>query len=330
MRRIRPRHVLHAVALVVGAVVLGFSIEHLGREGFESAMLRTGLVGFAALAAIDFASLLCDAAGVYSFVRPNAEISFARVFVAQASGLAINRLTPGNSLGEPIKVTMLMAHVPRSAAVSAIVLFNVANYVVAVGAIAIGVSLTLLMLDLPMRAEVVVLAVTVILAALMVGLIRLTHRGALATLVRVGRRLRLLSTARAERWRDKLSDIDAHLQQFGDRATRRALIFVALSRLLNMAGGVVILAAAGHELTGALVLGTMSVGILISWISSVIPLGLGLADGSTYALYGALGASPGAGLEFAMINRVRTVVLASIGLVVMALSHVFDRATHDR
>jgi len=330
VRRIRPRHVIHAVALGVGAVVLAFSIEHLGREGFAHAILGTGLVGFAALAAIDLVSLVCDAAAVYCFVRPNAEIRFARVFVAQASGLAINRLTPGNSLGEPIKVTMLMAHAPRSAAVSAIVLFNVANYVVAVGAIAIGVSLTLLMLDLPLRAQIVVLVVTVILVVLMVGLIRLTHRGALATLVRVGRRLRLLSVARAERWRDKLSEIDAHLQRFGDDATRRALVFVALSRLLNMAGGVVILVVVGHELTGALVLGTMSVGILITWISSVIPLGLGLADGSTYALYGALGSSPGGGLEFAMINRVRTVVLASIGLTVMAASHVFDRATHDR
>jgi hypothetical protein len=218
-----------------------------------------------------------------------------------------------------------MAHVPASAAVPAIVMFNVSSYVVAVGMIAIGVPITLLSLDLPGRADIAVLIVTALLVVAVSGLVVLARRGALATLLHAARRIRILSAARAERLEKRLSAIDTNIRRFGDAATRRALIFVIGSRLLNMSGALVILIATGVELTVPMVVGTLSVGILITWISNVIPLGLGLADGGNYALYGVLGGSPGAGLEFAMINRVRTVVLASMGLTVMAIANVIDR-----
>src|SRR5688572_5575320 len=112
--RPRGRHVLHAVALVVGLVALAFLIDQVGWSGIAGAIADTG-AWFVAIAAIDLASLFCDAAGVYCFLRPLAPITYRRVLVAQASGLAINRLTPGNSLGEPIKITMLMEHVPEAA-----------------------------------------------------------------------------------------------------------------------------------------------------------------------------------------------------------------------
>jgi hypothetical protein len=102
-----------------------------------------------------------------------------------------------------------------------------------------------------------------------------------------------------------------------------------MSRALTMFGGIVILIATGTELTPALVFAQLSIAIIITWASNVVPLGIGLADGGNYALYGALGASPAAGLEFAMINRVRTVVLATMGLTVMMIANLFDRATRE-
>jgi uncharacterized protein (TIRG00374 family) len=320
----RARHVLHVIALIVGAVALAILIDRLGREGFERVILDTGR-WFLVIAAIDLLSVFCDAGGVYCFVRPLAKISYLRVFAAQASGIAINRLTPGNSLGEPIKVTMLMAHVPEAAAVSAIVMFNVASYLVAVCAIAIGVAITLLSVDLPGHLGALVMAVTLVMLALVTGLVMLARRGALSSILRLGRRIRVLSEARAERLGKRLAEIDGNIRHFGDASTRRALLCAAGSRALNMTGALVILISSGVELTVPLVAGTLSVGILITWISNVVPLGLGIADGGNYALYGALGATPGSGLEFAMINRVRVVVLASMGMMVMAISNAVVR-----
>ncbi len=320
----RARHVLHVIALVVGAVALAILIERLGRAGFERVIFDTGR-WFLVIAAVDLASVFCDAGGVSCFVRPLAPISYFRVFAAQASGMAINRLTPGNSLGEPIKVTMLMAHVPEAAAVSAIVMFNLSSYLVATSVIAIGVVVMVLSIDLPGHGDIVILAVTAGILSAVIGLVVLARRGALATLLRGGRRIRVLSEARAERWGARLAEIDVNIRRFGGPATRRALVFAIAGRLLNMSGALIILIATGVDLTVPLVAGVLSVGILITWISNVVPLGLGISDGGNYALYGVLTASPDAGLEFAMINRVRTVVLASMGLIVMALANVVDR-----
>jgi hypothetical protein len=247
------------------------------------------------------------------------------VFAAQASGLAINRLTPGNSMGEPVKVTMLVEHVPVPAAISAIVMFNLATISIAIAALVVGVPLTFLVLDLPARAQVAVWIATAVLVVIAALLLVLARRGAFATLVGGARRLGMISEERATRWRDRAAAIDAQVRQFGRPGSRRGIAFVFASRCLNWAGTIVVMIAAGVPLTAPLVLANLSVGILITWLSNVIPLGLGIADGTNYALYGALGSSGPVGLVFTMINRVRTVVLAGMGLTVMGLASLFDR-----
>ena len=319
------RTVFHAATLLAGSGALVFLVHRLGWDGMRRAILGTG-AWFAVIAAIDVASVLCDAAGIYRFVAPHAPISYRRVLAAQASGLAINRLTPGNSLGEPIKITMLMAHVPEAAAVSAIVLFNLAAYLVAIATIVVGAGVTLLTLDLPSRVQLVVVIALAAMTLAVAGLVALAQHGALALPIRTLRRIRVVSAARAGRWTDRIAAIDANVRGFGDASTRRALPFVIASRLLNMAGSVVIFVAADIPLTASLVIGTLSVGILVTWLSNAIPLGLGLADGGNFALYDVLGASPDAGLAFTMINRVRTVVLAAMGLIVMAIANLTSRA----
>lgn len=320
----RLRHVLHGLALAVGGVALGVLLHAMGWERVRATLAGVGL-WFVVMAAIDLASVACDAGGVHSFLRTHAPASYGRVFVAQASGLAINRLTPGNSLGEPIKVTMLMASVPRDAAISAIVMFNAATIFVAIAAIVIGVPATVLLSELPPQAELVVWIATGVLAAFATLLAIVLRRGAIGTVLGASARLGLLSSERAARWSASLSAIDASVRQLGRPGARRGFVFCVGSRLLNWSGTLAILIAADIPLDAPLVVAVLSVGILITWISNVIPLGLGLADGGNYALYGVLGATASTGLDFTMINRMRTCVLAMMGLVVMAAASALDR-----
>ncbi len=324
--RLSRRHLVHIAALVIGLLALAFLLDQVGIVGIQDAVLATG-AWFAVIAAIDLISVFSDAAALHSFIRPLAPIAYLRVFAAQASGLAINRLTPGNSLGEPIKVTMLMANVPEAAAVAAVVLFNMTTMIVAVSAIVIGVPLTLLMLDLPSQVELVVMIVTALLLGVVIGVVLLARKGALASLIDGIASIRIISAARATRWQLRIAAIDDNVRRFGDASTRRALGFVILSRMLNWTGTVVILHVADVPLTAPLVIGMLSVGILVTWMSNVIPLGLGLADGGNYLLYKVLGSAPVAGLAFAMINRLRTCLLASMGLTVMAIASLVDRQT---
>jgi uncharacterized protein (TIRG00374 family) len=308
--------------LVVGVVALGFVLDHLGWSGARRVVVGTG-IWFAVIAVIDLASMMCDAFAVQGFLRAKIDISYWRVFGAQASGLAINRLTPGNSLGEPVKVTMLSRYVATEQAVSAIVMFNLTTIYLGIAAIVVGVPVTALTLDLPERITQVVWISLGVLIAIAIGLAVLVRRGALSTLVGALSTLHIISATRAERWRAKVQTIDERLRELG--GLRRGLIGVVGSRVFNWLGTLAILYAADIPFTAPLVVAMLSVGILISWLSNVLPLGLGLADGTNYALYGLLGASPEAGLVFTMVNRLRTVVLAFMGLGIMAIANAMHR-----
>ena len=319
---------LHVLALIAGAIAFGVLLDRIGWEAMERAVVGAGW-WFLWIALIDLAAVCCDAAGVYCFVRAEAPAAYGRVFAAQASGIAINRLTPANSLGEAIKVTMLVGHVPKTVAVSAIVKFNLATLYVALAVVVLGVPLTLFTLDLPARVELAVWIGTAILLGLAGALALLLRRGALATLIGALRALGVVGPVRAERWTVRVAALDASIQSFGDPWARRGVLAVAASRVLHFVATVAVLRAAAVPLDAPVVIAMLSVGIVVTWASNIVPLGIGLADGTNYFLYGALGASPVAGLAFTMVNRTRTCVLAAMGLAVMLLANLLDRGSKE-
>ena len=326
--RYRASAIFNGVVLVIGVAGFAFVVHRLGWAGMRHAVLGVG-AWFAVIAVIDLCSALCDAFGIHGFLRPKVRISYWRVFAAQISGIAINRLTPGNSLGEPVKVTMLVRAVPVDTAVSSIVMFNLTTIYVGIAAIVLGVPLTALMLDLPQRVAMIVWIGLAILVAIAIAIAVLVRRGAIGTLIGALVALHVISGERGERWRTRIASIDARLRSIGDARSSglyRGLAGVLGSRVLNGLGTVVVLHAADIPLTAPLVIASLSVGILVTWMSNVVPLGLGLADGTNYMLYGLLGAAPVAGLLFTMVNRLRTVVLALLGLSVMAIAN----ALHQR
>jgi uncharacterized protein (TIRG00374 family) len=308
----------HIVILILGCVGITIAVYQLGEDGMDR-VLSTGW-WFALIAAFDLAGTCCDAFAIHGFLRPRQRVSYWAVFAAQASGIAINRLTPGNSLGEPVKVTMLTGqHVPTSLAVSSIVMFNLASMYVGIAALVIGVPITAAVLDLPREVAVTVWVVTgllVVAAALVIVIVR---RGAVMTLIDAISGLRFVNRERAKRWREKIADIDARVRQM--QGLGRGLAGVVGSRIFNWCGTIAVMYAADIPLSPSLVVAALSVGVIVTWIANIVPLGLGIADGANYVLYGVLGATQNAGLVFTMINRLRTVVLALMGLLVMAIAH---------
>jgi uncharacterized membrane protein YbhN (UPF0104 family) len=316
------------VPLVGGAIAVAFVLQHLGWCTLREAVITTGS-WFAVVAVIDALAMACDAWAICGFVRHHSEISYWRVLVAQATGYAVNRVTPGSSLGEPIKVGLLMADIPRSVAISSIVLYNLATIMVGVVAIAIG-TVALIALGLP-GAEIVIWVSSSVLFIAMIAALVLVRRGLFTTLLSAATFIGLVGAARAAGWRVRFAEIDGQLRWFGDRASWRSLGFVCASRALNWLGTIALVRALGTPLSAPIVIGVTSLGILISWTSNLMPLGLGIADGGTYELYGVLGASPEAGLAFAMVNRARGCLLALVGLAIYAVStYLSGRRISDR
>ena len=102
-------------------------------------------------------------------------------------------------------------------------------------------------------------------------------------------------------------------------------MFVLISQIFSYTSTLVIMVAVGVHLTPSLVVGVLSVGVLVTWVSSVVPLGLGLADGGNYALYTILGAGGVHGMLVTMLARARTVTIAILGLGAMAVINAHAR-----
>ena len=310
---------------VLGLVVVTYA---LGWDGMRRAIVGVG-GWFAVIALIDIAGTLCDALAVHGLVRGQAPLPYLRAFVAQISGLAINRLTPGNALGEPVKVAILVRdEIPTGTAVSAIMMFNVLTTLCAIAGIVAGVPLTLLLVDLPGPAVRLMWIGAVLVLVGAVVIVLLVRRGVLRMLVTALARVRAVSSERAKRWQAVVAPIDERVRAISElrgAGLVRGVTGVVGSRLFNWLGTVVVLHAAEIPLHPPLVIAMLSVGILVSWMSNVVPLGMGLADGTNYALYGLLGASPVAGLLFTMVNRLRTIVLALCGLTVMTIANALRR-----
>jgi len=199
------------------------------------------------------------------------------------------------------------------------VMFNLATYGVAITAIVIGAPLALIFVDLSAGARVAVMIATGLLVLLVLVFVALARRGLLRIVLAGLRRVRLLSEARAVAWTARVAPIDLRIRELW-RTGQRGIAMAGLSRLLNWGGTLVVMYACDVPLTAPLVITMLSVGILVTSISNVFPLGLGIADSTNYALYGALGSSGPVGLLFTMVNRTRTVVLALLGLGVMTLA----------
>ncbi len=326
-------HVFNLIMLGGGAVALAVMMHALGWANTRTVFENVG-DWYLLILALDLAGMALDAGAIHSFMRPEARmVSYWRVFAAQASGRAINIFVPGGVVGEATKVTMLMSHAPRDRVVSSILLFNLATFYISVTIVLVGVPITALVVDLPRELTIVVWLGLAILVPLAIALAVVIHRGAITTLTSGLRALRIVSAERAARWKAKLVELDRHLRELQSNAspgTRLALALLAGSRVIAWLASITVLAAVGVHLRLTLVVGVLSVGVLISWVSALIPFGLGIADGGNYALFGALGASGANGVFVTLLNRARTLAVALFGLVIMAIAHTANRISIAR
>jgi hypothetical protein len=320
--------IFNVVMFLVGGCALAWMLRTTSWPELEQVIVGVGAWA-GLIICLDLIALCLDAAAWHAFMRPEARmVPYWRVLGAWASGRAINVLTPFGALGEATKVTMLMNHAPRSRVLSSIVLLNVTALYFSVTVMLIGIPITLLLIELPDAVKVLVGIGVAVIIPLMVALGFVIQRGAMATMVSTLRRVRLISADRATAWKQKLKEVDRHIRELHTHrsaGTRAGFIFVLISKLVTYTSTISLIHAVGVPVSVPLIIGVVSVGVLIQWISSVVPLGLGLADGGNFVLYNLLGATGEQGLFVTMLNRARSFTVALLGLVIMAAMSVLDR-----
>jgi hypothetical protein len=186
---------------------------------------------------------------------------------------------------------------------------------------------------LPRELAIVVWIALAVLIPLVIALGVIIHRGAIGTAAGALRRVKILSAARVASWQKQIESLDAHLKELhSDQSpgTRAGLAILLVSRLVAWTATATVLHAVGVSLSPTVLVGVLSVGVLISWVSALVPFGLGVADGSNYALFDVLGASGAHGLFVTMLGRARSIAIALIGLAMMGLTHAANRVSIAR
>jgi uncharacterized membrane protein YbhN (UPF0104 family) len=331
--RSRAATIFNIVMMVAGGVGLWLILRNHGWTEFRTMLANVGW-WFAVVLGLELASLCMDAAALHTFMRPEARmVSYWRVLAANASGRAINVLTPGGALGEPTKLTLLSTHAPKARALSSLVLFNLSIAYIAVMMMLVGVPITLLALDVPHGVKVMVGIGLAVIVPTMVALAVIIQRGMVTTFVAWMRHIRVIDRERETKWRERLVEVDRHIRELHKNrsaGTWKGFFWVIGSKIVSWASSITLVAAVGVSLSPLLVIGVLSVGILIGWVSQVVPMGLGLQDGGNYALFGILGATGPQGLLVAMLQRARSISIAILGLGAMAAIQIYNRFEQAR
>ena len=318
------------IALVAGAAGLAITVWLVGPRTIAGHLLEIGW-WFAALFAVDALMTVCDAAAIHSLMRGPGAPSYPRVLVVMLAGRAVNAVTPSGNLGEPLKASLLAERSTGSNAVAAVLFMDIASACISLVVIAIGAPLTTFLLALPPAVDGLMLAAGALAAVAVVTLIVLVRRGMLVSLVHIAGQLRIISAKRRQKWGKKLKEIDARLQGTADPAgRRRATLFVLISKTLGWAATWLTVAAAGHWLTPAQLVALLSAGIVLAWISTIVPMGLGVAEGGNYGLFDLIGVAPALGVSLALARRLTQISAAVVGFSVLGISRLVDRRARRR
>ncbi|MEZ4366853.1 MAG: lysylphosphatidylglycerol synthase domain-containing protein [Kofleriaceae bacterium] len=324
----RPRWLrwLTRIALAAGAVGLGVTIYLVGPSEIVAHLRAIG-AWFVVLVAIDLSMSACDTAAVHALTRGPGGPTLGPLLVSQLAGRAVNAVTPGGTIGDVLKASILSEAARGPAMVAAVLRLNLTSLCISLAVIAVGAPISAALLDVPGGVRLGLGVAAVLAAATVAVIVALVHRGMLASLVRVARALHLVGGARAERWHARLAEIDDALRGDRARAGRGASVaWVAASKGLGYVAIWLIVFSAGYTLGLGELAALLSAGVVLGWLSLLVPMGLGVAEGGNYGLFALIGAPAPLGVSLALAHRLRQIVVAAIGFSALGIFRLRQRS----
>jgi uncharacterized protein (TIRG00374 family) len=323
-----PRWVRHLTAgsLAVAALALALTIHDVGLFTLGRHLKLIGW-WWLAIVPMEVLSTTLHATAMRAFMSPE-RIPLRHALLAQLAGRAINAVTPSGNLGEVMKVSMLTEHVSQSRAVSTILLYNVVSFSVELLIIAVACLGIALFVPAPAGASGMLLATGAGCLVVSVGLYVLVRRGMLASLAGLAMKLRVLGRARHARWEARLRGVDDKLRLVsGARLHDRWLGVGALaaSRVNSMLLSLMILYAVGVPITAGFVVVWTVASFVIYFASTLVPMGVGVAEGGYWGFFRTMGHDPAQGVALVLARRTVTIAYAAVGLLLVTMSETVKR-----
>jgi uncharacterized membrane protein YbhN (UPF0104 family) len=163
---------------------------------------------------------------------------------------------------------------------------------------------------------------------LSIGIYALVRRGMLLSFARLAGKVRVLSGARFERWEPRLRGVDDQLRLVsGARVRDRWLGIAALtaSRLNTMVLSLMILHAVDVPITVEFILVWTVASHVIYFASTLVPMGVGVAEGGYWGFFRTMGHNPAQGVALVLARRTVTIMYAAVGLLLVTTSETVKR-----
>jgi hypothetical protein len=313
------------ISIVFGVIGIGVTAWLVGVTTIVDHLRAIG-AWFLVLLAGEAVATGLDSYAVFLLTRGDDAPTYRDVLVAQFAGRAVNSVTPASNLGEALKVSLLARTSPAGRVTAAVLYVVLASLVMSLTVIAIGSVATASMFCLPSIAKLALCAAALVSACVAATAIVLVRRGMVASLTAFLARARLISSTRHERWKERLAELDSRLRgDVGAEHRRGAVAAVILSQSLQKAVTYTTVLAAGYRLGPGQFLALLSAGVVLGWISTIIPMGLGLSEGGNVALFALVGAPTALGVALALARRVNQVVFALLGFTILTADRVASR-----
>jgi len=315
---------LKLIIPMLGILLLGYLIGSLGSDQI---MLHLSVLKwtFPQVLILAFSWHITNSiAWRFAFVPDSPRPSIVTLFKGKLAGEAVSQITPlANLGGEPLKAYLLRKTTPSSDALAAVVVNKAAQTLTGIAFSALGLSLVLLQLDLPLEipAPVQIGLVTLMTLAVFVVLIvwkKQTHlfSSILNLLGKLG-----ISTVHIEQRMDNALHIDAQIQRFYKSHKFRftiVLFFHSLGWMLGACETYVILRTLDPSFNFSIAFLITSLTVIINTLFIFMPSNIGVLEGGQVFLMATLGINPAIGLSLGITKRMRKTFWLIVGWVFLS------------
>ena len=325
------RRVLTLLATSAGLALLAWQINKIGAPAILDGVRRIGLSGLLLILGASLVRQVLRAGAWVLLMAPGRDESGARVPLASAlaatiSGDAIGNLTPLSLLvSEPAKAMYVRAHMPPQRALAALAAENFFYSLSVAITVVLGVMVLLIAFPVPDWLQLAsVIIVTSMVAVLVAAAWLIAKEPSLvsATLAR-------LPLVNAPKLVEKMRDVEASSYAFVRARPGRLAAVVACEvgfHVFSVAETWITLVFLGYaSLPLAFVLDTVQ--RVINVVFRVVPLKIGVDEAGSGLTTAALGYGSALGVTMGVIRKIRVLVWAGAGLMLLFTSRADPPST---
>lgn len=255
----------------------------------------------------------------YALGPHRTDISMFRLSMMLIAGQAINTVAPSGNLGEIVKGKLINQHVPGSATISSLVIYNYIHFIMGVLVLISGSVLSAFVLDIPYYLSLPMIVTTSALVGVAVLEFILLRWGLASKPIDLLTRFKI-PIKQPKKWINMLEEIEKNLFSFYKKYPKNFYICV-LTKLISRITAIleiwVICYFLQEPITMSMALFIMSATILMYWMFTLVPSQIGVMEQGSDSLFGVVGYQPGFGFTFELVRRSRRLFQIAVGLLAL-------------